>query len=57
MVDIVIFVEDKNDVYFFRDFILKNYLNEEIDKSTYVNEKTYDLRFENKIQSVALVTQ
>jgi hypothetical protein len=49
MVDIVIFVEDKNDVYFFRDFILKNYLNEEIDKSTYVNEKTYDLKFENKI--------
>ncbi len=43
MIDIVIFVEDKNDVVFVRDFILKNYCNSDVACYKYVTEKEYEI--------------
>lgn len=48
MVDIVIFVEDKNDVSFIRDFILLNYCNGNIEKSKYITEKEYEINIKEK---------
>jgi hypothetical protein len=49
MVDIVIFVEDKNDVSFLRDFILLNYCNGDISKSIYITEKEYEINIDVKV--------
>ncbi len=53
MYNIVIFVEDKNDVSFLRDFILLNYCNSDISKSKYITEKEYEIEFNNKIILIA----
>ena len=47
MFDIVIFVEDKNDVSFLRDFIIFNYCNEDISKAIYITEKEYKININN----------
>ena len=49
MVDIVIFVEDKNDVSFLRDFLLLNYCKSDTTKSKYITEKEYEITIENRI--------
>ncbi|MCC9017969.1 DUF3226 domain-containing protein [Flavobacterium lipolyticum] len=48
MIDVVLLVEDKNDVSFFRDFILKNYCDSDIKKQKYVTEKEYEITVGNK---------
>ncbi len=53
MVDIVIFVEDKNDVIFLRDFILKNYCLSNHSLSKYIKEKEYEIKVGNKIVLIA----
>ncbi|MFK7058998.1 hypothetical protein V3Q90_02520 [Flavobacterium oreochromis] len=53
MADVVVFVEDKNDVIFLRDFILKNYCNSEIANAKYITEKEYKITVNNKSILVA----
>lgn len=53
MIDAVLLVEDKNDVLFFRDFILKNYCNSDITKEKYITEKEYEIQIGNKTILVA----
>lgn len=48
MVDIVIFVEDKNDVSFLRDFLLLNYCKSDVSKSKYITEKEYEIEIGEK---------
>jgi len=53
MVDIVIFVEDKNDVSFLRDFLLLNYCKSDCTQSKYITEKEYEINIEGKIVLIA----
>lgn len=48
MFDVVIYVEDKNDVSFLRDFIVLNYCSRDISKAIYITEKEYKINIENK---------
>lgn len=48
MIDLVIFVEDKNDVSFLRDFLLLNYCNSDCTQSKYITEKEYEITTEGK---------
>ena len=49
MVDVVLIVEDKNDVFFIRDFILKNYCDSDISKVKKIREKEYLVEYNSKI--------
>jgi hypothetical protein len=48
MVDLVLITEDKNDVFFLRDFVLKNYCNSDNSVSKKLKEKEYLLSFNSK---------
>lgn len=48
MIDAVILVEDKNDVIFIRDFILKNYCGSNTALARYITEKEYEIQIGNK---------
>ncbi len=48
MVDLVLITEDKNDVFFIRDFILKNYCDSDNSICKKIKEKEYLLTFDAK---------
>ena len=49
MFDLVLILEDKNDVIFLRDFILKNYCGSDISKAKKLREKEYKVECNSKI--------
>ena len=53
MINLVIFVEDKNDVVFVRDFILKTYCNLNSDSAKYITEKEYEIKIGEKTVLIA----